>query len=178
MKLEVHIAATKAGGPRGGAQKANGCDVEVARQGRRIRAIIDGRTIQADAVEVADCTYSVLIEGRAYEVRVEPGPSGLRVHAGPREFSIGIEDPRIWRGRRGGALGAKGRQEIQAPMPGKVVRVLAEQGAAVEAGQGLLVIEAMKMQNEIRSPKKGILERLLVEDGQAVNAGEPLAVVV
>ncbi len=178
MKLEVHIGATPAGGPREGAQKAHGHDVEVARQGRRIRATIDGRTIEADAVEVADCTYSVVIEGRAYEVRVEPGPRGLRVHAGPREFSIGIEDPRTWRGRRTGALGAEGRQEIHAPMPGKVVRVLAEQGAAVEAGQGLLVIEAMKMQNEIRSPKKGTLERLLVEVGQAVNAGEPLAVVV
>jgi biotin carboxyl carrier protein len=60
-------------------------------------------------------------------------------------------------------------------MPGKVVRVLAAVGDAVEAGQGLLVVEAMKMQNEIRSPKSGKVERLLVKEGQAVNAGEVLA---
>jgi biotin carboxyl carrier protein len=62
-------------------------------------------------------------------------------------------------------------------MPGKVVRVLVKQGAAVEAGQGLLVVEAMKMQNEIRSPKSGKIEKLLVVENQTVNAGETLAVV-
>ena len=63
-------------------------------------------------------------------------------------------------------------------MPGRIVRTLVAQGASVEAGQGLLVIEAMKMQNEIRSPKAGTVERLLVREGQAVNAGEILAVIV
>ena len=62
-------------------------------------------------------------------------------------------------------------------MPGKVVRLLAKAGDAVEAGQGLLVVEAMKMQNEIRSPKRGTVERVLVTEGQAVNAGEVLCVV-
>jgi len=72
---------------------------------------------------------------------------------------------------------AEGRQQIVAPMPGKVVRLLVQQGEKVEAGRGLLVVEAMKMQNEIRSPKTGTVERLLVTDGQAVNAGEVVAVV-
>lgn len=175
MKLEVHIEKAQLGASR--AQKTPAHSVEATREGNRIRAQIGGRTIEADAVEVAECTYSVVIEGRSYEVRVESGPQGLRVHAGLREYFIRIEDPRAWRGRHGGALEAEGRQEVMAPMPGKVVRVLANQGAAVEAGQGLLVIEAMKMQNEIRSPKKGTLERLLVKEGQAVNSGEPLAVV-
>jgi len=178
MKLDIHIAASQQGLPRSGGPKTHGHDVDATREGRRIRVTIDGRTIEADAVEVAQCTYSVVINGRSYEVRVEPGPGSLRVHAGSREFDIAIADPRAWRGRRGAALEAEGRQEVIAPMPGKIVRILAEQGAAVEAGQGLLVIEAMKMQNEIKSPKKGTLERLLVKDGQAVNAGEPLAVVV
>jgi biotin carboxyl carrier protein len=109
---------------------------------------------------------------------VEPAHGGLRVHAGQREFAMEIDDLRAWRRRRGGALEAEGRQEVVAPMPGKVVRVLAKQGENVEAGQGLFVVEAMKMQNEIRSPKKGKLEKLLVTEGQVVNAGEPLAVVV
>ena len=60
-------------------------------------------------------------------------------------------------------------------MPGKIVRVLVEAGEKVEAGQGLLVVEAMKMQNEIRSPKSGTVERLLAKEGQPVNAGEVLA---
>ncbi|HWQ03049.1 MAG TPA: biotin/lipoyl-containing protein, partial [Candidatus Nitrosotenuis sp.] len=79
--------------------------------------------------------------------------------------------------KRGGALEAEGRQEILAPMPGKVVRVLVKSGDAVEAGHGLLVVEAMKMQNEIKSPKSGKVERVLVSEGQNVNAGETLAVV-
>jgi biotin carboxyl carrier protein len=60
-------------------------------------------------------------------------------------------------------------------MPGKIVRVLVRGGQKVEAGQGLIVVEAMKMQNEIRSPKTGTVERLLVKEGQPVNAGEVLA---
>ena len=84
-------------------------------------------------------------------------------------------DPRSWRGRRQGALEVEGRQEIVAPMPGKVIRLLVAAGDAVEAGQGLLVVDAMKMLNEIRSPKSGKVERLLAKEGQAVNAGEVLA---
>jgi biotin carboxyl carrier protein len=62
-------------------------------------------------------------------------------------------------------------------MPGKIVRVLVKAGDRVEAGQGLLVVEAMKMQNEIRSPKSGTIERVLAEEGQAVNPGEVLCIV-
>lgn len=177
MKLELHIDAASHGELHGTAQKIPAHSIDAVREGSRMRVTIDGRTIEADAVEVAECTYSVVIGGRSFEVRVEPRAGGLHVHAGPREYSIVIADPRAWRGRHGGGLEAEGRQEIVAPMPGKIVRVLVEQGAAVEAGQGLLVVEAMKMQNEIRSPKKGTLERLLVKEGQAVNSGEALGVV-
>jgi len=69
------------------------------------------------------------------------------------------------------------RQQVTAPMPGKVVRILVQAGDKVEAGQGLLVVEAMKMQNEIRSPKGGTIERLHVKEGQPVNAGEVLCIV-
>lgn len=173
MKLDIRIGPANAAPPRAPAQSA-----EVTRKENHLRVTLDGRMVEADAVEVAAGTYSVLIEGRAFEVRVEPAPNGLHVHAGPREYTIEIADPRAWARRRGGALDAEGRQEITAPMPGKVVRLLVQQGAAVEAAQGLFVVEAMKMQNEIRSPKKGVVERLLVAEGQVVNAGEPLAVVV
>ena len=87
-----------------------------------------------------------------------------------------IFDPRSWRRRRGAGIELEGRQQLVAPMPGKIVRVLVAAGQQVSAGQGLLVIEAMKMQNEIRSPKSGTVEKL-AREGQTVNAGEVLAIV-
>ena len=94
-----------------------------------------------------------------------------------QEFTAEVVDPRAWRGRTHGAVALEGRQHVVAPMPGKVVRVLVHEGDTVESGQGILVVEAMKMQNEIRSPKAGTVERLNVKEGQPVNAGEVLCVV-
>ena len=139
---------------------------------------LDGAEVNADVVEVATGTYSILLEGVSWEVRVRPGVGGgLVVQTAGEEFPVEVVDPRAWRGKGGGVVEAEGRQQIIAPMPGKVVRVLVKQGDAVEAGQGIVVVEAMKMQNEIRSPKGGKIERLSVAEGQAVNAGEMLAVV-
>lgn len=140
---------------------------------------IDGESgITADAAEVAPNAFSVLISGRSHDVYVTPSSDGqLRLQTGGFEFAAEVIDPRSWRGRRHGATEAEGRQQIAAPMPGKVVRLLVKVGETVEAGQGLLVVEAMKMQNEIRSPRSGTVERVLVTEGQAVNAGEVLCVV-
>ncbi len=181
MKFEVHL-----GDPGGHGEKTH--TVELEREGsrpaqapaarERLLVRLDGREIEADAVEVSAGTYSILIGGRSFEVRVEPAAAGVQVHAGGQVFRAQVLDPRAWSGKRGhGGLEAEGRQQVTAPMPGKVVRVLVKAGDAVEARQGLLVVEAMKMQNEIRSPKSGKVERLLVAEGQAVNAGEVLAVV-
>jgi len=177
MKLEIRIGATRANAPHGASAAVPAQKVDVTRDGNKLRVEMGGRIIEGDAVEVATGTYSVLVAGHSYEIRVEPAHGGLRVHAGAQEFAVAIDDPRAWRRHRGGAAEAEGRQEVLAPMPGKVVRLLAKQGDDVEAGQGLFVVEAMKMQNEIRSPKKGKLEKLLVTEGQVVNAGEALAVV-
>jgi biotin carboxyl carrier protein len=149
-------------------------DVELSPSAGGWTVHLDGRAV--DAVEISPGIYSILLGGRSYEVRVAPaaGGPGLRIQAGVEEFSAQVFDPRAWRGRRSGALEVEGRQQVSAPMPGKVVRVLVRQGDRVEAGQGLLVVEAMKMQNEVRSPKTGVVERLLVAEGQAVNAGEAL----
>ena len=92
------------------------------------------------------------------------------------EFQVEVFDPRSWRRGRGAGIELEGRQQLIAPMPGKIVRVLVAAGQEVKAGQGLLVIEAMKMQNEIRSPKSGTVEKL-AREGQTVNAGEVLAIV-
>ena len=151
--------------------------VELARAGERLRCSIDGAPLEADAVQVAPGIWSISIEGGSFEARVEPDGGALRITVGNREFRGEVRDPRAWRRGRGGGAEAEGRQQVVAPMPGKIVRVLVEAGDAVEAKQGLFVVEAMKMQNEIRSPKSGKVERLLAIEGQTVNAGQVLAVI-
>ncbi|HEY4741538.1 MAG TPA: biotin/lipoyl-containing protein [Candidatus Acidoferrales bacterium] len=150
--------------------------VALDRMGSVVQGLIDGRRVQADVVSLRDGRYSILIGGRSIEVRVEEGPAGFRVISGGRELNASISDPRKFR-RGAGQLSAEGRQNVNAPMPGKVVRLLVKLGEVVKVGQGLFVIEAMKMQNEIRSPKSGIVEKLLAVEGQPVNSGETLAVV-
>jgi biotin carboxyl carrier protein len=150
--------------------------VELEREAKGWRISLDGEPADADVAEIASDTFSVLLNGKSYEIRVASNPSGtLTLQRGRHELTAEVTDPRAWRGRRHGALEAEGRQQILAPMPGKIVRVLVQAGEKVQAGQGLLVVEAMKMQNEIRSPKSGTVERLLVKEGQPVNAGETLA---
>ena len=116
---------------------------------------------------------SVLIGGRSY--RIEPGaPGALIVNGHP--IAIEVFDPRALRTRKLSGASA-GRQEISAPMPGKVVRVLVAVGDSVEPGQGLVVVEAMKMQNEMKSPKAGRVVELRARPDAAVQAGETLIVV-
>lgn len=152
-------------------------NVELVHAGGRIRCSIDGRAVEADAVEVAAGVYSILMGGESLEARVETIGAALKVTVGGREYAAKVEDPRQWRRRGGGAMEAEGRQQVLAPMPGKIVRVLVADGTTVTAGQGLLVIEAMKMQNEVKSPKSGVVERMMVKEGQTVNAGEAVAIV-
>jgi biotin carboxyl carrier protein len=151
--------------------------VELIPADGRLGCTIDGAPLEADAVEIAPGIYSILIEGESLEARVEPDGSALRVTVGDREWQTEIRDAREWRRNRSGAADAEGRQQVLAPMPGKIVRVLIAAGDSVETKQGLFVVEAMKMQNEIRTPKAGTVERVLVKEGQTVNAGEVLAVI-
>jgi biotin carboxyl carrier protein len=150
--------------------------VEFERKSDVSRVSLDGHPVDADAIQIGPNVVSVMLGGQSFEFHISRSLDGtLKLRCGQHEFSAEIVDPRAWRGRKHGAVEVEGRQEILAPMPGKVVRVLAAVGDAVEVGQGLLVVEAMKMQNEIRSPKSGKVERLLVKEGQNVNAGEVLA---
>jgi biotin carboxyl carrier protein len=169
MKFEVHLTTST------GKQSHI---VELERNGERWKVTLDGQSIEADVIEITPNTISVLLDGQSFEFHIAPSPDGtLKLHTGHQEFSAEVADPRAWRGRRHSALEAEGRQQVVAPMPGKVIRVLVKAGDKVEAGQGLMVVEAMKMQNEIRSPKSGTVERLIATEGQPVNAGEVLACV-
>jgi biotin carboxyl carrier protein len=117
--------------------------------------------------------FSVLIDGRSYQATVlAPGT----IQVDDRIFDVEIFDPRELRARSS-AGASHGRQNIAAPMPGKVVRVLVSVGDTIEAGQGLIVVEAMKMQNEMKSPKAGMVVEVKTKDGATVAAGEILLVI-
>lgn len=156
--------------------------LEVKREGGRVTGEVGGRLYELEAREVGAGEYLLVHGGRVYECRVgaEPGASGrgaLRVSVGAREYGVRLTDPKHLRGAGAAAGEQGGRALVKAPMPGKVVRVLVEAGQAVEAGQGLVVVEAMKMQNEMKSPKAGKVARINVREGATVNAGEVLAVI-
>ena len=164
MKLEVRIGEVTQ-------------QIEIQRTGPNQFAITMDDGIRIDSIEVAPNTYSILVNGRAFEAVVTPVEEGVLVRFGNREFQALVSDPRAWRGARGALFGAEGRHQVTAPMPGKVVRVLVSADDTVEANQGLVVVEAMKMQNEIRAPKAGKIERVFVHEGQNVAAGEALVTI-
>jgi biotin carboxyl carrier protein len=137
---------------------------------------LDGREIEVDAVLARPDVLSLRIANNAYEVKCERVASDLHLWVGSARFAAEVRDPRSLRGRIR-AVDDHGPRKLTAPMPGKIVRVLVSEGASVEAGAGVLVVEAMKMQNEIKSPKKGTIQKILVSEGTAVNAGEVLAIV-
>lgn len=136
---------------------------------------IDGEEIQLDVVSTQEGVLSIILDGKSYEVKQESTATDFNIVVGGFRFPAEVRDPRSLRSRRAADAGSEGVKKIVAPMPGKVVRILAQPGTAVEHGQGVIVIEAMKMQNELKSPKKGIVKKLAVREGAAVEAGQSLA---
>jgi biotin carboxyl carrier protein len=126
----------------------------------------------ADIRQVAPGVYSVLLGGRSYQARLD----GNSVSIGGRSFQAEVLDPRRWNRERNHRQG-EGRQNITSAMPGKVVRVLVSPGDEVEAGQGLIVVEAMKMQNEIKASRAGRVAALTAVAGATVDSGEILAII-
>jgi len=120
--------------------------------------------------------YSVLLDGRSYDARVDRTETATVVTIEGFRFEVQVEDPRRW-SRKSGRAGADGVETLTAPMPGKVVRVLAGPGEAVSPGQGILVVEAMKMQNELKTSRAGRVLAIHAHEGATVAAGEALATI-
>jgi biotin carboxyl carrier protein len=153
--------------------------LELRRDGARVSAEIDGRRYELEARETEAGSYLFTFDGRVYECRVGRGAQGgeTKVEIGGREFAVALFDPRGLRAAAAGGAQSGGRAVVAASIPGKVVRVLVEEGARVEAGAGVVVVEAMKMQNELKSPKAGTVTELRARAGATVNAGEVLAII-
>ena len=150
-------------------------EVEFRQSGETFLFRVESEDKSADIREVEPGVYSVLIGGASFEVCVETGIDDYISVAG-RRFAVEVLDPRRWT-RKSAALRGEGLQKIAASMPGKVVRVLVDEGDAVDAGQGLIVMEAMKMQNEMKAVRAGRVVTLKAVAGATVNAGEILAVI-
>ena len=143
---------------------------------------VDGRPMVVDAVSAERDVLSLIVYGKSYDIKREVTGTGeqAQLHMIVRgvSFSAEVRDPRSFRSRKKADDGdAAGPRKLVSPMPGKVVRILAPAGTKVEAGEGVVVVEAMKMQNEIKSPKAGTVQRIVAEEGAAVDAGQVLAVV-
>jgi biotin carboxyl carrier protein len=146
----------------------------------RLAVEIGGERVRADWAEISPGTYSILVGGRSWDVRIEkqaggPAADGAAYLAllGARAYRLALHDPR--RRRPSQTSGThEGPQEILAPMPGRIVKVLAAENNEIQQGSSLLVIEAMKMQNEIRSPRAGRIERIYVTEGEGVETGARL----
>jgi biotin carboxyl carrier protein len=149
--------------------------VEVRGGGGRYTVALDGVAMEVDLVDAGRPFASLLVGGESHEVAVEKRPGGYVVHFPADAVPVSLADS-----ARGGVPVARrsdGPARLTAPMPGRVVRVLQGPGAEVAAGDGLVVIEAMKMENELRSPRAGRVQEVAVREGQAVEAGALLVVV-
>jgi len=157
--------------------------VDIERKDGLYRVVIDGVERMVDAAAVDGSTFSLicLADGRSsQEVGLSPTglPGEIAVHMPSGVASVRVLTGAASRfGRGAGAAQAAGTQQVLAPMPGKVVKILVKPGDEVKARQGLIVVEAMKMENELRSPKDGRVSEVLVAEGASVEAGRPLVVV-
>ena len=154
--------------------------VEIRRHGERVLANVDGREYELDAHRSSSSLMLRTADGKVFDCRVEGMSSSgksVDVFVGPRRYAVTLTDPKRLRGASSAGGHADGAARVVAPMPGKVARLLVEQGAQVEAGAGVIVVEAMKMQNEMKSPKSGVVTVLNVTVGATVNGGDVLAVI-
>jgi len=152
--------------------------VEVTGGPLRYTVTIDGRRMDVDWREAGGPFVSLLTapEGRSYHVGLEPRPGGYRVLVGSEEFAVDLLEATRVDGPAARCAPA-GPARLLAPMPGRIVRVMAEPGQPVAAGEGLVVMEAMKMENELRSPRAGRVAEVHARERQTVETGALLVVV-
>lgn len=153
-------------------------NIEIKRQGNRVSANIEGRKYELEASEPEPGVLLLKHDGRIYEASVtSPAANEKTTHVriGNNEFDIRLIDPKRLRGTGAAADHGDGPAEIKTAMPGKVVRVLVNAGDRVENGDGIIVVEAMKMQNELKSPKAGVVKEICASEGTTVAAGDILA---
>ncbi len=164
MKLELEI-------------ESKTFSVDWEQKNDNITATIDGTSYELVIMSPSPNVYTLLLNNKVYELAIEPNPltNTNQVKVVNQVITTKIVDHRQ-RGHKTDKV-ASGTQPISAPMPGRVVQVLKNVGDEVKSGEGVIIVEAMKMQNELGSPKNGIVTAIKVKPGQNVVSGEVLAII-
>lgn len=165
MKLQADISGTKH-------------EVEVEHTDDSVRAVVDGREYSLDVSNPEPGLYLLRNGSKNTLAHVSQSADGSSMVAiNGRTIKVALSDPKRLRGSSVGEESVHGRAEIKTAMPGKVVRIMVAEGDAVVTGDGVIVVEAMKMQNEMRSPKDGTITKICVVEGDNVGAGDVLVVI-
>lgn len=165
MKLKAHIGEREE-------------EIVINRDGERVVAQVGDRVYDLQLRELQPDSYLFFLDTEVHECRVTPrARETLDVSIRGRSYAVTIVDPKRLRSGENSDRHHHGVAQLLAPMPGKVVRVQTEAGASVEKGAGVVVVEAMKMQNEMKSPRAGVVVSINVKPGDTVNAGDVLAVI-
>jgi len=155
-------------------------NIEIKRDGEKVFAKVDDREYELEASEPEPNVFLLKHAGRIHEFYVAPAKnagSPQIVSSGNSDVEVTLIDRKRLRGSGADAGSADGLAEIKTMMPGKVVRLIASVGDAVEKGDAVLVVEAMKMQNDLKAPKAGVVKEIKVSEGTTVAAGDVLAIV-
>lgn len=153
-------------------------EVELRREGRSYSVKVDGSNYRIDAVRTAGAFSSLLVDSASFDLGVSAKGNRYTVDVDGKRFCFDLLDLSIrWTGSGSPGSSAAGPLQVVAVMPGRVVSVLVKKGQKVKAGEGLVVLEAMKMENEMQSPKGGTVSRVHVTPGQIVESGEPIITV-
>jgi biotin carboxyl carrier protein len=153
--------------------------VEIEENGKSVyRVSVDGNEFLVDGKKTGRTNFSLIVDNRSFEIEVDNTDDEYRVLVDGRNYRIHLVDERRVRvGAAQSGLQFQGRQMVSVPMPGKVIAVLVTVGDAVELGQGLVIVEAMKMENEVRSPISGEVKEIKVKPGDTVEGGALLVIV-
>jgi biotin carboxyl carrier protein len=155
-------------------------DIEIRPDGEKLIARVDDREYVLEASEPEPGIFLLKNDSQIFEAIVDRSPDAsepMHVRIRDADFNIRLIDPKRLRGSSAASTHTTGIAEIKTAMPGKIVRILVSVGDTVSKGDGILVVEAMKMQNELRSPKDGVVKELRTTEGTTVEASEVLAIV-
>ena len=142
------------------------------------RVAVDGNEFLVDGKKTGRTNYSLIVDNRSFEIEVDHTEDEYRVLVDGRNYHVHLVDERrMLVGGTQSGVQLQGRQKVSVPMPGKVVAVLVSEGDKVEKGQGLVIVEAMKMENEVHSPTMGEVKEIKVKPGDTVEGGAVLLIV-
>ena len=151
--------------------------IEESKEGLQVS--LGKRRLSVDLVKIGPEIYSLLVDGRSHELQIRGDGEEYQVFFGPRHYQVQVagERARRLRGLAAEDQGHEQPREIRAAMPGLVVKVEVQEGDRVKAGDGLVVVEAMKMENEVRAIRTGVVKQIFVQQGVTVDQGKTLVLI-